>query len=625
MAVEDEAGHDAAGQRQNLVLENCIGFEGKVPHGLILHPERKHLIYPLGSTIVIQEIANPANQEFLQGHTDCITCLQLSKSGRYLASGQQTYMGFQADAIIWDLNSRTLLHRLRLHKVKVQSLSFSCNELFLASLGGPDDNNLVIWDIETGKAVCGNPASSDSANVVTFVNNSDFTLVTAGNYNLRVWDFDRPNRKVRPHDVSVGQLRRVFNCVQVDPNDEYCYCGTTTGDILQISIERKIFKNVGPKARFSLGVQTLAFTPAGELLAGCGDGTIACLKPDTFKVLKSTSVQGSVSSISVRGGQYIFVGTSTSNTYVVKLDGLVAELRSTCHYDAIFDAAFPADYSEVFATCSRNDIRVWNARTCIELLRIQVPNLTCNCIVFSNDGKAILSGWSDGKIRAFGPQSGKLLYVINDAHQGGVTAIAVCNEAEQVLSGGADGQVRVWRVTRQSRVMVASMKEHKATINCIQVRNNDSESVSASSDGSCIIWDMKRFVRNNSLFASTFFKSILYHPDESQLLTTGSDRKITYWDAYDGSAIRILDGSQSAELNSLAVTASGDAFVSAGADKVVKVWRYDEGTAQYKGLGHSGVINCVRISPDQQTIVSVGSEGAIMMWRMPSLATVRGG
>ena len=36
------------------------------------------------------------------------------------------------------------------------------------------------------------------------------------------------------------------------------------------------------------------------------------------------------------------------------------------------------------------------------------------------------------------------------------------------------------------------------------------------------------------------------------------------------------------------------------------MWRYDEGTAQYKGLGHSGVINCVRISPDQQTIVSVG-------------------
>ena len=59
---------------------------------------------------------------------------------------------------------------------------------------------------------------------------------------------------------------------------------------------------------------------------------------------------------------------------------------------------------------------------------------------------------------------------------------------------------------------------------------------------------MRRFARNNSLFASTFFKAVLYHPDESQLLTTGTDRKITNWDAYDGNAIRIVDGSTSAEV-----------------------------------------------------------------------------
>jgi hypothetical protein len=42
-----------------------------------------------------------------------------------------------------------------------------------------------------------------------------------------------------------------------------------------------------------------------------------------------------------------------------------------------------------------------------ELLRIQVQNLECNCVCFSHDGKSIISGWSDGKIRAFGPQSGQ--------------------------------------------------------------------------------------------------------------------------------------------------------------------------------------------------------------------------
>jgi WD40 repeat protein len=32
------------------------------------------------------------------------------------------------------------------------------------------------------------------------------------------------------------------------------------------------------------------------------------------------------------------------------------------------------------------------------------------------DGKSILTGWSDGKVRAFTPQKGKLIYLIKDAH-----------------------------------------------------------------------------------------------------------------------------------------------------------------------------------------------------------------
>jgi WD40 repeat protein len=58
--------------------------------------------------------------------------------------------------------------------------------------------------------------------------------------------------------------------------------------------------------------------------------------------------------------------------------------------------------------------------------------------------------------------------------------------------------------------------------------------LSACADGSCIIWDLSRFVRLKALFENTFFKAALYHPDESQILTTGTDRKIAYWDAFDG-------------------------------------------------------------------------------------------
>ena len=83
-----------------------------------------------------------------------------------------------------------------------------------------------------------------------------------------------------------------------------------------------------------------------------------------------------------------------------------------------------SDFSEVFATCSMNDIRIWNAKNRQELLRIQVPNVECHTVSFMHDGKSIVSGWSDGQIRAFLPQSGKLLYVINNAHMHGTTALA---------------------------------------------------------------------------------------------------------------------------------------------------------------------------------------------------------
>ena len=119
------------------------------------------------------------------------------------------------------------------------------------------------------------------------------------------------------------------------------------------------------------------------------------------------------------------------------------------------------------------------------------------------------------------------------------------------------------------------------------------------------------------LFESTMFKRVVYHPDESQLLTTGSDRKVTYWDCYHGQAIRMIDGSETGEINALAITKEGEHFATGGEDKRIKLWDYDEGICYWSGLGHSGVVTGIQISPDQKTIVSVGTEGAIFCWSTP--------
>lgn len=367
---------------------------------------------------------------------------------------------------------------------------------------------------------------------------------------------------------------------------------------------------------------------------------------------------------------------------------------------------FPEGCSDIFLTCAVGEIRIWNAARRQELLRVQVPNLECHTIALNADGRHIISGWSDGKIRAFLPevraaplrgrrrgahgphplsltfhprgracrprQSGKLHYVIPDAHKNGATALAVCNSSDDIVTGGRDGRVRVWRVQRAKQSLVSTLKEHKGAILDLRITRDDSQCVSAAADGSCIIWDLERHVRLLALFgalaasacpappvclalpltpaaaASTQFRNVQYHPDESQLLTCGSDRKITYWDAVDGTAIRILEGSESEvraqprpgaawawvcvgrrapphppsrprQLTTLDIEPDGILFATGGEDRIVKLWHYDEGYLYAQGEGHSGGIHDVVISPDQRHIISVGQEGALMLWTMPEL------
>ncbi|KAI9317353.1 quinon protein alcohol dehydrogenase-like superfamily [Zopfochytrium polystomum] len=611
---------------KTLRLESAIGFGGSVHQGLIKHPDGVHTVYSLGSTVVVNNTKKPNTQDFLQGHTNVVSCLAVSKSGRYIASGQVTHMGFQADIIIWDFRERRLISRLTLHKVKVEALAFSPSDIYLASLGAEDDNSVIVWDLQKNVAICGSPASKDSSGVtlcLAYLNHDDNVFVTGGHSTLRVWELNPAQRKVRATDCQTGQIKRIAKCITVDRNDEFMYCGTTTGDLLQVNLKTKLFKHSGPpkeKDLFSMGVLSVALSPKNDsVIVGCGDGTVAVLSLPKLGILKSTKLSGSVTSITFDTPEHFFAGTSYSNTYHISLNDLSSTLVSTCHYAPVNDICFPVDSSDVFATASDTDIRIWNAHTSRELLRIAVPNLECKCITFRKDGSSLISGWNDGKIRAFGPQSGRLQYEINDAHKRSVTALAVSDPTNQrgdfrIVSGGEDGQVRIWKITKQVQLLEDAMKEHKGTVTCIKLRKNNLECVSSSSDGSCIIWDLTRFVRNQVLFAPSFFKAVSYYPDESQLLTSGTDRKVAYWEAYDGSLIRELEASQSDTINGLDITADGKYFVIAGSDKLVKVYRYEEGDVAYVGIGHSTDIMKVKISPDHKHIISVSADGAIFSW-----------
>ena len=107
----------------NLNLVRTMGFNGTLQNGLHIHPDGQHIIYALGSVVVIESLVD-RSQVFLNGHTNTVSCLTVSPSGKYIASGQETHMGFKADIIVWDYNLKSLYCKFPLHKVRVEALSF---------------------------------------------------------------------------------------------------------------------------------------------------------------------------------------------------------------------------------------------------------------------------------------------------------------------------------------------------------------------------------------------------------------------------------------------------------------------------------------------------------------------
>ena len=109
----------------------------------------------------------------------------------------------------------------------------------------------------------------------------------------------------------------------------------------------------------------------------------------------------------------------------------------------------------------------------------------------------------------------------------------------------------------------------------------------------------------------------MYHPDGSQFLTCGTDRKLTWWDSVEATPIRIIEGSTTHSVSALDITSDGEYFATGSQDCSVRVYNYDSGICLNVGYGHSSPVTRVAISPDTSFLVSASTDGSIMVWRFP--------
>ena len=212
--------------------------------------------------------------------------------------------------------------------------------------------------------------------------------------------------------------------MSIDNIDEYAFCGTRSGDILEISLTKGIYQRSGPINKKLKGCVNQVLSKKKNIYVGTSDGIVAKLDKTSLNIIGEVKINYS----SING-----LAQSESKVYNYSDRGVVRAVLDSeslqqmqvflnSHFDVVSSVAFPQNYSNVFGTASQDEVRLWSPNNQKELLRIELMQgseydfAKANCLDFMPDGKSIVSGWTDGKIRAFLPQSGKLYWIINDAH-----------------------------------------------------------------------------------------------------------------------------------------------------------------------------------------------------------------
>lgn len=276
----------------------------------------------------------------------------------------------------------------------------------------------------------------------------------------------------------------------------------------------------------------------------------------------------------------------------------------------------PQEYSKLLAACCSQAKPLAEDRVPIPMqdpgktVRLDY-DATPQAYAFSADGKKVLCGDHDGKIRLWDATTGDCLHTLK-GHRDSVWSVAWSANKRFALSGGMDRTVRLWNV-RTERCL-RTFTGHRGFVLSVSLGSDSRFAASGAHDKTVRVWDANSGLCIRVLEGhEDAIYSVALSADGRLLISGSEDNTVRLWDLKKGRCLRVLEG-HTGGINSLAWSADGLRVISGGDDKTLRLWDINSGRCVRVFKAHMGAIQSVAWSTDQQRVLSGAGDGTTNIW-----------